>query len=314
VSGAKPWQRFEAALLLLAAGFCIGLIFPLGMLAAEAGIPPLFYAGVSAAGASLTLAAIALAAGRSIHLNHATLAYAAIAGQLTFALPFGMLVVVIPHLGSGIPAILQSLAPIATLAIVYAIGMERPDPLRAAGLAAGLAGAILILGARNAGAISSSAPLGWYFAALVTPVALAFGNVFRTTHWPTGATPLPLAALTLAAAALGIFLLLGVAWAFGYRIDAGSALAAGWQLIFLQSLATGIGYAFFFRLQQVGGAVYLSQISYVNTAVGVAFAVLFFYERLSLWIWLAVALVFAGVAIVNRTQGSDESGGRRDSY
>jgi hypothetical protein len=47
--------------------------------------------------------------------------------------------------------------------------------------------------------------------------------------------------------------------------------------------------------------VYLSQISYVNTGVGVAFAVLLFGERLSLWVWLAVALVFAGVAIVNRT-------------
>ena len=66
-------------------------------------------------------------------------------------------------------------------------------------------------------------------------------------------------------------------------------------------MATGIGYAFFFRLQQVGGPVYLSQISYVNTAVGLAFAVLLFGERLNAWIWLAVALVFAGVALVNRT-------------
>ena len=61
--------------------------------------------------------------------------------------------------------------------------------------------------------------------------------------------------------------------------------------------------SFFFRLQQIGGPVYLSQISYANTGVGVAFAVLLFGERLSLWIWLAVALGFAGVAIVNRTRG-----------
>ena len=69
-------------------------------------------------------------------------------------------------------------------------------------------------------------------------------------------------------------------------------------------MATGIGYAFFFRLQQVGGPVYLSQISYVNTGVGVAFAVLFFGEQLTPWLWLAVALVFVGVALVNRTQES----------
>jgi hypothetical protein len=44
-------------------------------------------------------------------------------------------------------------------------------------------------------------------------------------------------------------------------------LAGGWHLILMQSLATGFGYAFFFRLQQVGGPIYLSRISYVNTAV-----------------------------------------------
>ena len=75
-------------------------------------------------------------------------------------------------------------------------------------------------------------------------------------------------------------------------------------MILLQSLATGIGYAFFFRLQQVGGPVYLSQISYVNTAVGVGFAVLWFAEQLSALIWLAMALVFAGVALVNLTQAT----------
>jgi drug/metabolite transporter (DMT)-like permease len=79
-------------------------------------------------------------------------------------------------------------------------------------------------------------------------------------------------------------------------------LAGGWHLILMQSLATGFGYAFFFRLQQVGGPIYLSRISYVNTAVGVAFAVLLFAKHLSASIWLATALVFAGVALVNRTQ------------
>ena len=53
----------------------------------------------------------------------------------------------------------------------------------------------------------------------------------------------------------------------------------------------------------------------MNTGVGVAFAVLLFGERLSLWIWLAVALVFAGVAIVNRTHRllSSRASARRET-
>ncbi|MCB1502657.1 MAG: DMT family transporter [Bauldia sp.] len=302
MSGGGP-GRAEPVLLLFGAGFCIGLIFPLGRMAGESGIPPLIFAGSSAIGASIVLGAITLLSGGRLPLDRRTLVYAAVAGQLTFAIPFGTLVAVIPHLGSGIPAILQSLAPIITLAIVLMIGLERPNAMRAFGLATGMAGALIILVSRNQGALDVAAPFGWYLAALVTPVALAFGNVYRTTHWPEGRGALPLATLTLAAAGVGIAMVLVAEAVIGIPVPLLSSLSAGWWVIALQGLATGVGYAFFFRLQQIGGPVYLSQISYVNTGVGVAFAVLLFGERLSLWIWLAVALVFAGVAIVNRTRG-----------
>jgi drug/metabolite transporter (DMT)-like permease len=311
VSSAPAPRRIEPVLLLFAAGFCIGLIFPFGRLAGEAGIPPLVFAGASAGGAAIVLGAITVLSAQRLPFDPRTLAYVAIAGQLTFAIPFGTLVAVIPHLGSGIPAILQSLAPIVTLAIVLVIGIERPDTMRTLGLATGMAGAIIILVSRNAGALDTDASFGWYLAALVTPAALAAGNVYRSTHWPKGKGPMPLATLTLAAAALGLGLVLLVQAVAGSAIAAGPGLRAGWWLIPAQSLATGIGYAFFFRLQQIGGPVYLSQISYVNTGVGVAFAVLLFGERLSLWIWLAVALVFAGVAIVNRTHKAPVIPGER---
>ena len=295
-------RRLEPVLLLFAAGIGIGMIFPLGKLAGAIGMPPLVFAGASAAGASLVLGTIALLSDTRLVVDRTTLFYALIAGQVTFAIPFGVLVAVIPHLGTGIPAILQSLAPILTICIVYALGLEKPNAVRVAGLATGLFGALIILVSRNAGALATGASFLWYLAALVTPAALAVGNVYRTTRWPEGQRPLPLATLTLAAAALGIFLFLLVAWLLGNGVDILAPLEQGWRLVVLQSLATGVGYAFFFRLQQVGGPVYLSQISYVNTGVGVAFAVLLFGERLSISIWIAVALVFVGVALVNQTQ------------
>lgn len=296
--------RLEPVLLLFAAGSCIGLIFPLGRLAGEAGVPPLLYAAASAFGASLVLFLAARLSGSPVVARKSVLTYALVAGQLTFAIPFGMLVAVIPHLGSGIPAILQSLAPIITLAIVATLGLERPSLLRLVGLAAGLAGALLILISRNAGSFGETAPAIWYVAALVTPLALAAGNVFRTVAWPKGEKPLPLAAVTLAAAALGLIIVLLIGGLLGQTTDVAAGLGAGWHLILLQSLASGIGYALFFRLQQIGGPVYLSQISYVHTGVGVAFAVLFFAEPLSAAVWIAVALILAGVALVNREQSS----------
>lgn len=294
-------QRLEPLFLLFAAGFCIGLTFPLGKIAAAQGLSPLLYAGVSAAGASIVLAIISWIAGERISADAKTLRYAAIAGPITFAIPFGTMLVVIPHLGSAIPAILQSLAPILTLALVSALGVERPSRLRIAGLLTGMVGATIILFARNGSNPDAEARLGWYLLALATPASLAAGNVFRSTHWPKGHGPLSLATLTLAGAAAGIALLALVLDLAGVVPFPSVGLTAGSGLIAAQSLAIGIGYAFFFRLQQVGGPVYLSQISYVNTGVGVAFAVLFFAERLSVYVWISVALILAGVAMVNRS-------------
>lgn len=293
-------HRLEPLLLLFGAGFCLGLTFPLGRMAADLGLSPLVYVGTCAAGASLVIALICAIVGERIVMDAETLRYAAIAGQFTFAIPFATLLLVIPHLGSGIPAILQSLTPILTLGLVAAIGMERPSALRFAGLLIGLIGTLIILLERNGTSGETHADLGWYLLALLTPASLAVGNVFRTTHWPNGHGPLPLATLTLAGAAVGVAIFGMALHLVGFAPYARASLASGINIVAAQSLAIGIGYAFFFRLQQVGGPVYLSQISYVNTGVGVAFAVLFFSENLSIYAWASVALILAGVAMVNR--------------
>jgi drug/metabolite transporter (DMT)-like permease len=294
-------KRLEPVLLLLASGFCIGLIFPLSKLAAIQDLPPLLYTGATAAGASLVLWLIAWIAGAPIVVNAETARYGGITGAIGFAIPFGTMLVVIPHLGSAIPAILQSLAPILTLGIVSVLGVERPSRLRVAGLIVGMIGAMIILAARNGNAPAGETHIGWYLLALVTPISLAAGNVFRTTHWPKGHGPLPLAMLTLAGAAAGVALVAAVLSLAGLVPQASGDVAAGLPLIATQSVAIGVGYAFFFRLQQVGGPIYLSQISYVNTAVGVAFAVLLFAEQLSVYVWLSIGLILAGVAMVNHS-------------
>ena len=293
--------RFEPVLLLFAAGGFIGLIFPLAKLAGSHGISPITYAGLSAAGASLVLFIIARTSGEAFTLQRADLRYALIAGQFTFSIPFGTLVAIIPLAGSGIPAILQSLAPIITLAIVYAIGFEPPSLLRSIGLAIGFAGVLLILFFRGAGSDVRPDAWIWYGLALVTPASLAVGNVYRSTAWPKGSRSLPLATLTLASAAAGLLLLAIVFTSAGITSGAWHGLAEYWYLVALQSLCTGIGYAFFFRLQQVGGPVYLSQISYVNTGVGLVFAVAVFGEHLPLAVWAAVACIFVGIALVTLT-------------
>jgi drug/metabolite transporter (DMT)-like permease len=301
MTAASRWPWLEPMILLLGAGIAIGLIFPFGKLAADHGISPLVFAGSSAAGASLVLAALTLFTGQRIVVDRRTVRYAAIAGQITFAIPFGTLFFVIPHIGSAVPSILQSLTPIGTVALVFLIGLERLPPRRLVGLVLGVAGALAIILTRGAVAGEENAGVGWYVLAFATPIALSTGNVFRTRYWPSGHGPLPLATLTMVSAAIGLVAGAATMMATGLLADPLAGVASGWPLILAQSLSTGFGYAFFFRLQQVGGPVYLSQIGYLNTAVGVAFALAFFGETLSSWTWLAVAMILSAVALVNST-------------
>lgn len=78
-----------------------------------------------------------------------------------------------------------------------------------------------------------------------------------------------------------------------------------WQVPFLviaQIAASSAMFAFFFRLQQVGGPVYLSQIGYVAAAVGLIVGVMFLGERYALLTWLGAAIIAVGVSITTKAR------------
>ncbi|MBT3172574.1 MAG: EamA/RhaT family transporter, partial [Rhodospirillaceae bacterium] len=54
-----------------------------------------------------------------------------------------------------------------------------------------------------------------------------------------------------------------------------------------------------FVLLRRTGPVYFSQVAFIVTINAVMWGVILFDEQHSLWIWLALALVFGGVALVN---------------
>ena len=283
-------------LLLLVTGVLLGASIPLGKLAGDAGLPPILWAFVISFGAAALLGGVSAARGELRVPDRRRLRYFLCTAAVSYTIPNLLLFTVIPKVGAGYAGIMFTLSPIITLLFSLMLGVRRPNRLGVAGIAVGFAGALLV--ALSRGGLGQPAPVLWVVVALLIPVSLACGNIYRTLDWPKGAGPIELAVGSHAAAAVILFVLAmifgGGAW-FGQ-------LAAVPGLALLQMLSAASMFAVFFRLQAVGGPVYLSQIGYIAAAVGLLAGVIWFGERYPPTSWIGVALIVAGVAATTQAQ------------
>ena len=281
-------------LLLLSVGAALGCNFPLGKLASSAGVGPALWAAVISLGAGVVMLAISrLAEGEGG--GRPVLGFAITSGFISYVVPNFLTFAAIPHIGSGMAAIMFALSPVVTALLSIVLKVRPPSLLGLLGIGLGLAGALIIIFARNAGI--SAGPSGWLLLATLIPMALGLGNVSRTMAWPAGAGPMRLAALTNLAAVPP--LLLAAALSGGMDI---APLLAIPGLVVAQLTASSLMFVMFFRLQQAGGPTYLSQIGYIAAAVGVGFGVVLLGETYPPPVWAGVAVVGAGIALSTLAQ------------
>ena len=202
----------------------------------------------------------------------------------------------IPHLGAGYTGIMFTLSPVITLVLSILLGVRRPNLLGVAGIAVGFVGALMVAVTR--GEAGQPAELFWVVIGLLIPVSLAAGNIYRTFDWPENTGPIELAVGShLAAAAM---LLVGLLLLEG--IGSFSHLSGMPLLVLAQVASASAMFVFFFRLQAVGGPVYLSQIGYVGAAIGLISGTLVLGERYQLLTWLGAAIITVGIVMTTKAQ------------
>ena len=280
--------------LLLVTGLAFGCNFPFGKLAAEAGINPALWAAVICLGAGLAVLAAATLFERSAPAP-GIFRYAAVSSVISNVVPLLITFAAIPHIGSGIAAILVATSPVTTALLSMVLKVRPPNALGLAGIAVGLIGAVTIIAARHQG--FGAAGSRWLFVAALIPVFLGCGNVYRSLAWPRGAGPMQLGA-TINLAAVGPLVLIAALWG---GIDLGPLARVPW-LVAAQLGASTVMYLTFFRLQAVGGPTYLSQIGYVAAAIGVGIGVAFLGERYPPMVWAGIAVVACGIALTTFAQ------------
>lgn len=282
--------------LLVVTGGLLGLTLPFGKLATAAGVAPMVWAFVISLGAGGVLLCSLLLRGQRIRLTAHKLRYFIVTAAVSYAVPNILMFSAIPHLGAGYTGIMFTLSPVITLVFSILLRVRRPNMLGVVGIAVGFVGAVMVAVTR--GEAGQPAELFWVAMGLLIPVSLAAGNIYRTVDWPEGTGPIELAVGShLASAALllaGILVLLG---------EGAFAPLGGVPLVVVAQVASASAmFAFFFRLQAVGGPVYLSQIGYVAAAVGLFAGTIFLGEHYRWLTWAGAAIITAGVFVTTRAQ------------
>ncbi|OQM75452.1 DMT family transporter [Manganibacter manganicus] len=282
--------------LLVVTGALLGLSLPFGKMATEAGVSGMAWAFVISCGAGSVLLIALLLRGNRVRPTRHKLRYFFIVAAVSYAFPNFLMFTAMPHLGAGYSGIMFTLSPVVTLVFSILLAVRRPSALGVAGIAIGFIGAAMV--AMTRGEVGREAAVFWVAIALLIPISLAAGNIYRTWDWPEGTGPIELAAGShLASAAMLLVAILS--------LQGGEAFSALSQIPFTvaaQVAAASAMFAFYFRLQAVGGPVYLSQIGYVAAAIGLFSGTLFLGERY-LWLtWAGGVIITLGVLITTRAQ------------
>ncbi len=197
------------------------------------------------------------------------------------------------HLPAGIISILMSLMPMFAFPIALAFGIDRFNWWRLAGLALGLAGVSLLI--VPDASLPDAAVVAFIPLAMIAPLFYGLeGNV--VAKWGTaGCDPIQ---VLLGASVVGAILTAPLAVYSGQWIDPRPPWGAPDAALVLSSMIHVFAYSTYIWLLGRAGSVFAAQTSYLVTAFGVLWAMLILSESYSGWIWAALALIFAGLSLV----------------
>ena len=197
------------------------------------------------------------------------------------------------HLPSGILSIVLSLVPMISFPIAMALGMDRFSGLRFLGLVLGFSAILLI--ALPETSLPEPSMVWWLPMALVAPAFYAVEGNFVARYGTGGLDPVQ---LLLGASLVGCVLAAPLALMTGQWISPLPPYGAPDLAIVGSSIAHALAYSGYVWMVGRAGAVFAAQVSYLVTAFGILWAWLLLGETYSGWVWAAIALMFAGLFLV----------------
>jgi drug/metabolite transporter (DMT)-like permease len=273
---------------------------------ALAALPPftVLLARVGLAAAALGLAARA-ASHRLPPPGRAWLAFAVMA-TLNNVIPFSLILWGQTRIASGLAAILNACTPLFTAVLAHFLTQdERLTPRRIAGVLVGLGGVVLMVGPDSLGGLGGAvlAQLAVVAAGVSYACAGIFGRRFA------GTPPLVTATGQVTASTL---LILPVALAVDRPWTIPMPGARVWlALLGLAIISTALGYVVYFRILATAGATNLLLVTLLMPVIALLLGTYVLGERLAPRHFGGMALIAAGLAIIDGRVLAGTAYGRR---
>ncbi len=294
--------RYSLALL-FALGTMWGGITVLAKVVGDGGVPALGYAFWQTSGAAVILLTVCLSRKKPPPLSVTHLRHYFVVGAIGSAIPSANLFYALSNLPAGVVALVITTVPLITYLLSLVFRLEGFDWRRATGIALGFAGTLLVL--LPEGSLPSRQMIPFVLLAFLSPFFYACSSVYAIKFHPPATDSLHVATGMMGASCL---MLLPASLATGtfHQIWHDFNLING--LIVAHMFLAALTFHMYLVLLRRAGPVYFSQVAFIVTLTAVFFGILFLGERHSLWIWASLALIFAGVALVNIRHRSQSEG------
>ncbi len=278
--------------ILLAIGIGWGATQALGKIAVSSGYPALGLVFWQLVICTAVLGALTYARGKRLPLTKHALQFYAIVAILGTIVPGITFYISVARLPAGIMSITISTVPMMAFPIGLWLGSERYSHARLVGLLLGLAGVLLI--ALPKASLPDPGMAAFLPLALIGPLFYALEGSY-VAH--VGTRDMDAVQAMFGASLVGTILAAPLMLLAGQGFVIRSLGAPEVALIGMSALHALL-YATFVWLAAHAGAVFATQTGYIVTAAGLVWAAVLLGERFSPVVFLAAAVMLAGVALV----------------
>ncbi|WP_102107823.1 DMT family transporter [Oceaniglobus roseus] len=286
-------ETLELMGVLVLLGIGWGATQPLGKIAVSTGHQPLGLIFWQLTLGALILGTVQAVRGRGLPGGRRQVGFYLLIALIGTVLPNSASYAAIRHLPSGVISILLSLVPMFAFPVALAMRNEGFSKARLLGLLLGATGVILLAAPETA--LPDPAMAVFLPLALVAPLFYALeGNV--VSRWGThGLDPVE---VLLGASIAGAVVALPLAVVTGQWVNPLADPGPPEVAILVSAVIHAVVYTTYVWLVGRAGAVFAAQVSYLVTAAGLLWAMALLGERYTGWIWAAVAVMFAGLFLV----------------